>query len=38
MIRLATECVTRTNNRWADAAVSANVREFALLLAEQPAL
>jgi ATP/maltotriose-dependent transcriptional regulator MalT len=38
MIRLAKDCVTQTNSRLADDAVSANVREFALLLAEKPAL
>ena len=38
MIRLAKECVTQTDRASADDAVSANVREFALLLAEQPAL
>jgi ATP/maltotriose-dependent transcriptional regulator MalT len=38
MIRLAKECVTQTDRASADDAFSANVREFALLLAEKPAL
>jgi len=38
MIRLAQECVTHTDGSSADAAISTNVRDFALNLAEKPAL
>jgi ATP/maltotriose-dependent transcriptional regulator MalT len=38
MIRLAKECVTQTDGGLADDAVSANVRDFALNLAEKPEL
>jgi serine/threonine-protein kinase/serine/threonine-protein kinase PknK len=38
MVRLAKESVTQTDGGLADDVVSANVREFALLLAEKPTL
>jgi ATP/maltotriose-dependent transcriptional regulator MalT len=38
MLRLAKECVTQTYSRLADDAVTANIRDFALHLAENPAL
>jgi ATP/maltotriose-dependent transcriptional regulator MalT len=38
MIRLAKECVTHTDGSLADDAISKNVRDFALNLAEKPAL
>ena len=38
MLRLAKECVTQTYSSLADDAVTANIRDFALHLAEDPAL
>jgi serine/threonine-protein kinase/serine/threonine-protein kinase PknK len=38
MLRLATECVAHTETSLADDVVTANVRDFALHLAEKPAL
>jgi serine/threonine-protein kinase PknK len=38
MISLAKECVTQTDDSSADDAIDANVRDFALLFAEKPAL
>jgi hypothetical protein len=38
MIRLAKECVTHTDGSLADDAISANVRNFGLNLAEEPGL
>jgi hypothetical protein len=38
MLRLATECVAQTESSLADDAITANLRDFALHLAEKPAL